>query len=233
MNKILVVEDDEILSEGIKASLENQNTEVTQADCVKAALHSLHKESFDLAVLDVNLPDGNGYQLCRKIKENWDLPIIFLTARDMESDVVLGLESGADDYITKPFSLRILQARIDAVLRRIGKRTKENKIVIGSLKIDFEHMLFEKDGEKLLLSMTEQKLLKVLLSNRGSILTKEQLIDKVWQEEAGGIDDNALTVSIKRLRSKLEDTPSAPKYIKNIYGVGYTWVKEDGNGRKQ
>lgn len=232
MNKILVVEDDEILSEGIKASLENQNTKVTQADCVKGALFILNQENFDLAVLDVNLPDGNGYHLCQTIKEHWDLPIIFLTARDMEIDVVLGLESGADDYITKPFSLRILQARIDAVLRRIGKGTKETRIVIDNLKIDFEHMVFEKDGEKLLLSLTEQKLLKVLLLNRGNILTKEQLIEKVWQEESGGIDDNALTVNIKRLRSKLEDNPSSPRYIKNIYGIGYTWAKEDNHGRR-
>lgn len=232
MNKILVVEDDEILSEGIKASLENPDTEVTQADCVQSALSKLSQETFDLAVLDVNLPDGNGYQLCKKIRENLDLPIIFLTARDMESDVVLGLESGADDYITKPFSLRILQARIDAVLRRRGKSPKENKIIIGSLKMDFDRMIFEKDGKKIVLSLTEQKLLKVLLSNRGNILTKDQLIEKVWQEEAGGIDDNALTVNIKRLRTKLEDTPSSPKYIKNIYGIGYTWVKEDGNVRK-
>lgn len=232
MNRILVVEDDEILSEGIKASLENPETQVTQADCVQSALLKLSQEAFDLAVLDVNLPDGNGYQLCKKIRESLDLPIIFLTARDMESDVVLGLESGADDYITKPFSLRILQARIDAVLRRRGKGPKENKIIIGNLKLDFDHMVFEKDGEKIILSKTEQKLLKILLLNRGNILTKDQLIEKVWQEEAGGIDDNALTVNIKRLRTKLEDTPSSPKYIKNIYGIGYTWVKEDDNVRK-
>lgn len=231
MNTILVVEDDEILSEGIKASLENANTKIIQADSLKAAQNALEKGAFDLALLDVNLPDGNGYQLCRLIRERYDLPIIFLTARDMESDVVLGLESGADDYITKPFSLRILQARIDAVLRRKGKGPKETIITIGNLKIDFEHMVFEKGNEKLLLSMTEQKLLKVLLQNRGQILTKEQLIEKVWMEEAGGIDDNALTVNIKRLRTKLEDVPSSPKYIKNIYGIGYTWVKEDGHDR--
>lgn len=232
MIRILVVEDDEILSEGIKASLVNAQTQVMQADCIESAVRRLEDISFDLAILDVNLPDGNGYTLCKRIRERWDMPVIFLTARDMESDVVLGLESGADDYITKPFSLRILRARIDAVLRRRGK-SEGSTYVMDGLSFDFEHMLFLKNGEKLMLSMTEQKLLKVLLSNRGNILTKEQLIDKVWKEEAGGVEDNALIVNIKRLRAKLEDVPSKPKYIKNVYGIGYTWVKEEENhGRK-
>lgn len=226
MPRILIVEDDELLNEGIKVSLENESTEVLQAFRIGQAMEVLEKERPDLAVLDMNLPDGNGLSLCRKIKERWDLPVIFLTARDMESDVVLGLESGADDYVTKPFSLRILQARIDTVLRRNGKLNRGEVYEMGTLCFDFTRMLYYKDGEKVSLSPTEQKLLHVLVANRGRILTKEQLMDKVWQEEAGYVEENALTVNIKRLRTKLEAEPAKPQYIKNVYGVGYTWTKE-------
>lgn len=151
------------------------------------------------------------------------MPIIFLTANDMESDIVMGFELGGDDYITKPFSLMVLRSRVMAVLRRCDFG-QEDKAVIPPFLFDFGRMDYRKQGQSISLSITEQKLLKTLVANRGQILTREQLMDAVWLREAEFVDENALTVTIKRLRAKIEDDPSAPKYIKTVYGLGYMWA---------
>ncbi|MNN47816.1 Sensory transduction protein regX3 [compost metagenome] len=152
------------------------------------------------------------------------VPVIFLTANDMESDIVFGFELGCDDYITKPFSLMVLRSRVMAVLRRSDPQ-REDKLILGSMIFDFGRMEFRRQGQQISLSKTEQKLLKVLVSNRGQILTRDQLMEQVWNHEAEFVDENALTVTVKRLRTKIEDDPSAPKFIKTVYGLGYMWTE--------
>ncbi|MGZ9584832.1 response regulator transcription factor [Paenibacillus marinisediminis] len=228
MKHILIVEDDKDLNEGIKLILDHADTTVAQAYNIKSAEGLLKNNKFDLILLDVNLPDGNGFELCKDIRQTSSVPIIFLTAEDMELNIVRGLEMGGDDYITKPFSLMVLRARVKAVLRRHSS-SQANTIIIGDLAIDFDNMMFTRKERKITLSKIEQKLLKILVVNRGNIISRERLVDLVWDHESEDVDEHALTVSIKRLRSKLEEDPSQPQYIKNVYGIGYTWVKEEIN----
>ncbi|WP_435925001.1 response regulator transcription factor [Paenibacillus sp. DYY-L-2] len=227
MTTLLIVEDDMSLNKGIALTLAQDGIEIEQAYDLKTAENRFAGGDIDLIVLDVNLPDGSGLDFCEKIRQTSRVPIIFLTANDMESDIVLGFELGGDDYITKPFSLMVLRSRVMAVLRR-SRSIHEDKLAIGPLVLDFGRMEFRKRGQSLSLSKTEQKLLKVLASNRGRILTREQLMDRVWDREAEFVDENALTVTVKRLRSKIEDDPSAPDYIKTVYGLGYVWAEGDG-----
>ena len=190
------------------------------------------EERIDLVILDLNLPDGNGLELLRWIRERLTLPVIILTANDLEIDIVTGLESGADDYITKPFSLMVLRARVRARLRNTqGARQTENgqeqSIQIGPFSFAFDKMEYRKNGENLVLSRTEQKLLRILVENRGKTIPKERLLDQIWSDGGEFVEDNALFVAIKRLREKLEDRPSSPEYIKNVYGIGYMWQETD------
>ena len=151
------------------------------------------------------------------------MPVILLTANDLETDVVTGLESGADDYITKPFSLAILRARVNAQLRR-GAHGSRPPVELDGFRFDFERMDFRKAGQSVELSKTEQKLLRLLIENRGQTLSRATLIDRIWTDGAEYVDENALSVTVKRLRDKLEDTPSNPRYLKTVYGMGYTWA---------
>lgn len=226
MRQILIIEDDIALNNGIVFSLKQENYSFVQAFTIKEGKDFIAKETFDLIILDVNLPDGNGFDLCREIRKTNNTPIIFLTVNDMEVDVVTGLELGADDYITKPFSLAVLRARVSALLRRSGQNDKINSVVIDDFIFDFDSMEFYKGKRLIELSKTEQKLLKLLIFNRGKVLTRSMLIDKIWSDGSEYVDENALSVTIKRLRDKLEDTPSKPKYIQTVYGIGYTWVVE-------
>lgn len=222
-SKILIVEDDRALNQGLVLSLKNDSYTTLSAFSIKEAREKLTDNTFDLIVLDVNLPDGNGLELCQEIRRRSAVPIIFLTANDMEMDVVIGLESGGDDYITKPFSLAILRARIAALLRR-SQKERQNRIKIDAFTFDFDQMVFLKGEDELTLSKTEQKLLKLLLANRGSTVTRELLLEKVWGDSMDFVDENALSVTIRRLRSKLEDNSSKPVYIQTVYGLGYTWA---------
>lgn len=151
------------------------------------------------------------------------MPVILLTAKDMEIDIVNGLESGADDYITKPFSLAVLRARVNAQLRR-GAPVRHSVIKIDAFQFDFEKMEFCRAGQAVELSKTEQKLLRLLVENRGQTLTRAILIDRIWTDGSEYADENALSVAMKRLRDKLEETPSKPRYLKTVYGIGYTWA---------
>lgn len=212
--KILIVEDDEVLNNGIALSL---NEYETVGAASLASAEQLLDDSVRLIILDVNLPDGNGVDFCRKIRRTNNVPIIFLTANDMEIDIVTALESGGDDYITKPFSLAVLRARVNAVIRR-----KENKVSVfefGSYIFDFDNMIFTDCGVPVTLSKTEQRLLKILVTNIGRTLTRSMLIDRIW-EDSEFVEENALSVTVKRLRSKLPDIP-----IKTVYGIGYVWEK--------
>ena len=214
--KILIVEDDIALNNGIALSLSGDNA--IQAYSIAEAQNKLDS-SIDLIILDINLPDGNGVDFCRKIRKTSQVPIIFLTANDMEIDIVTGLESGADDYITKPFSLAVLRARINTVLRR--KQPASHKYEDGSFSFDFENMSFFAHGVPIELSKTEQKLLKVFVLNRGVTLSRDTLIDKVWGAGAEFVEENALSVTVKRLRQKLLGIP-----LKTVYGIGYIWEKQ-------
>jgi two-component system response regulator RegX3 len=224
---LLIVEDDISLNKGIALTLAQDGIKIQQAYDLVTAETLFAAGGIDLLLLDVNLPDGSGLDFCERIRRVSQVPILFLTANDMECDIVTGFELGGDDYITKPFSLMVLRARVMAVLRR-SEQHSEDKLTIDHMTFDFSKMEFRKYGQGINLSKTEQKLLKALITNKGNILTREQLMDKIWSHDAEFVDENALTVTVKRLRSKLEDEPSSPKYIKTVYGLGYVWA-ESGN----
>ena len=217
--QILLLEDDTALGRGIQLALQGQEAQVTLVNTLAQAREALGKGRFDLLLLDVNLPDGSGLELLRQVRGQ--VPVILLTANDLETDIVTGLESGAEDYITKPFSLAVLRARVNAQLRR-GKR--DARVEVGPFVFDFDRMEFRKDGKALELSKTEQKLLRLLVENRGQTLARGTLVDRIWTDGAEYVDENALSVTVKRLRGKLEENPSAPQYLKTVYGIGYTWA---------
>lgn len=223
MQKILLLEDDTTLGSGIRMALQCPSVQITLCRTLAQAQNALAQNSYDLLILDINLPDGSGLDLLGQIRKTSHVPVILLTANDLEMDVVTGLESGADDYITKPFSLAILRARVNAQLRR-SIPVKTSCIEIGRFQFDFDRMEFRKDGQAIELSKTEQKLLRILIENRGQTLSHGMLVDKIWTDGAEFVDENALSVTVKRLRSKLEDTPSSPQYLKTVYGIGYTWA---------
>lgn len=228
MQRILIVEDDAALSNGIVLAMKKEGLEFIQCFDKKSAEKAFASQNFDLIILDINLPDGSGMEFCQVIRNKSDVPVIFLTANDMEIDIVMGFETGADDYITKPFSLAILRARILAQLRKTTEKPKSGKYAENGIYFDFDAMLFTKDGKEIELSKTEQKLLRILVENRGSILTRDMLIDRVWSDASDFVNENALSVTIRRLRNKLEDDPSQPVYIQTVYGMGYSWkVKSD------
>ena len=221
--KLLIVEDDKKLNDGIRLALKNDAYFFYQCRTLQEAREILKKEDITLVLLDVNLPDGNGIDFVREIRKNSQVPIILLTVNNMEVDIVTGLEAGANDYITKPFSLMVLRARVAVQLRNKEMSAKD------SMKIDryefyFDKMEFFKDSAPIELSKTEQKLLRVLCENRGKVLKREYLIDEVWQGDTEFVDAHALTVAIKRLRDKLEDDTQKPEYVKTVYGIGYTWA---------
>ena len=217
MEQIFLLEDDDALSRGIAMALSGPDRAVTQADCVARAREALAGAQFDLLILDVNLPDGSGLEFLRALRQSGDrTPAILLTANDLELDEVAGLEAGADDYITKPFSLAVLRARVNAQLRRAAPVQPE-RLELDGFIFDFARLEFAKDGAPIDLSKTEQRLLRLLVENRGRTLPRELLLERVWD---GGefVDENALSVAVRRLRAKLGGAP-----IKTVYGVGYTW----------
>lgn len=220
---ILILEDDIDLATGIKISLNEQGVQFIICQTIEEAREKLKTQIFDLLILDVNLPDGSGFELCQEIRRKSKVPILLLTARDMEIDIVRGLECGADDYITKPFSTMILRARIRALLRRVNLEQTESEYCKGDFRFKFSTMEFSKNNQLISLSRTEQRILYILVFNEGRIITREHLLEWVWPEGTEYVEDNALSVGIKRLRDKLEEIPSKPQYIKTIYGKGYVW----------
>ena len=223
IKKILIVEDDLSLSNGIVLALKDSEFAFVQARDLRSARRETESAVFDLIILDINLPDGNGLDFLKELRKSSAVPVIILTANDLETDVVAGLELGADDYITKPFSLMILRARVNARLRN-GSSAFPDTAEIDGFRFSFDKMEFTKNDAPIELSKTEQRLLRILLENRGHTLTRAQLVDAIWTNGAEYVDENALSVTVKRLRDKLEDTPSSPKYIKTVYGIGYTWA---------
>ncbi len=223
MKTVLLVEDDLALGRGICLALKNEEVQVDLCRSLGEA-RSRPASDYALLILDINLPDGSGLDYLRELRDNrCSVPVILLTANDMETDVVVGLESGADDYITKPFSLAILRARVNARLRREQKQ-QSSVYQSNPFLFDFDRMVFRKAGQVIELSKTEQKLLRILLDNRGMTVSRAVLVDRIWSDGAEYVDENALSVTMKRLRDKLEDDPSKPKYLKTVYGLGSTWA---------
>ena len=223
MLEILIVEDDEKLNNGIRLALKNESYTFSQCRTLKDAREVLRTRKVALILLDVNLPDGNGIDFVREVRAKSQTPVLLITVNNMELDIVTGLEAGANDYITKPFSLMVLRARV-AVWLREREEGKKSRVQIDGVDFDFDRMEFYRDRQAVELSKTEQKLLRLLCENRGATLKRSYLIDSVWQGETEFVDEHALTVAVKRLRDKLEADSKNPDYIKTVYGIGYTWA---------
>lgn len=219
---ILIVEDDKRLNDGICLALQENGRFFWQCGNLQKAREILRKEEISLILLDVNLPDGNGIDFVRELRRGSQVPVIIITVNNMELDIVTGLEAGANDYITKPFSLMVLRARAAVQLR--GKQTEQNYFQMDGFYFDFDKMEFFRDGAPVELSKTEQKILRILCANRGATVKRSYLIDRVWQGETEYVEEHALTVAVKRLRDKLEADSRNPVYIKTVYGIGYTWA---------
>ena len=224
MKTILLIEDDENLSRGIAFAFEKNGYQVISANSIKEGKRLLEQHEAHLIILDLGLPDGNGIDLCKEIRTYSKIPIIMLTACDLETDEVQGLMSGADDYITKPFSLSVLRARVETVLRRL-ESNKNSVIQSGIFKLDVNLCKLYRGDEEIPLSATEFRLINYFMSNAGQVLTKEQILS-LWDKQGNFVDENTLSVNINRLRAKIENDPKNPKIIKTIYGIGYVWVKE-------
>lgn len=219
--KIFVLEDDDAIGIGLTYSLENEGYTVTLAKTVSDAERIINSENFALYILDLTLPDGSGYDVCRTIKKKVDLPVIFLTAYDDEVNVVMGFDLGADDYITKPFRVKELLVRIKSVLRRYNKESADGIVRVKDLVINTNEAKVYKNNQEIILTAMEYRLLLILLNNRGSVLSRNQLLENIWDIDGDFVEDNTLTVYIKRLRDKIEEDPTKPVYIKTIRGLGY------------
>lgn len=228
MTKILIVEDDSSLAMGMEYTLKNEGFEVLLAKSVKEGLDAIENKTFDLAILDIMLPDGDGYELCKVIRQKSDMPIVFLTACDEEVNVVMGLDMGADDYITKPFRVRELVSRIKAVLRRSKRTQLEHGSVLISDNIELYPLQnkVEKDGEEIMLTPSEFKLLFALMEHPNQVLTRDIILDNLWDGSGNYVDDNTLSVYVRRLREKIEDNPAEPTYLLTVRGLGYKWNKD-------
>lgn len=222
---IFLLEDDEAIGIGLTYSLENEGYNVTLAKSVKEAEKIIDEKEFSLYILDLTLPDGSGYDVCKRIKAKGDLPVIFLTAYDDEVNVIMGFELGADDYISKPFRVKELMLRIKSVMRRYSNETSDGIIKINNLKINTNEAKVYKNNEEIILTAMEYRLLLILLSNRGKVLSRTALLENIWDVAGDFVEDNTLTVYIKRLRDKIEEDPVKPEFIKTVRGLGYVIEK--------
>ena len=218
---IFLLEDDDAIAMGLSYSLENEGYTVTVAKSVSQALEIINQKNFSMYLLDLTLPDGSGYSVCKRIKEIGDFPVIFLTAYDDEVNVVMGFELGADDYITKPFRLKELLVRIKSVFRRYNNDSTDGRIKVKDLVVNTNEAKVYKNGNEIVLTAMEYRLLLILLNNRGCVLSRTQLLENIWDVAGDFVEDNTLTVYIKRLRDKIEENPTDPEYIKTIRGLGY------------
>lgn len=219
MPKILLVEDDTSIIESLSQYLESEGFSLRSVSGQRDALEIINKEAFDIVLLDLSLADGNGYGVCLEIKKMLDIPVIFLTASGDETSVVAGFEMGADDYIAKPFRPRELVSRIKNVLRRYNK--KSNVTLIEDLKVDLDKGQVSREEEEIYLSALEYRLLVIFIQNRGILLSRNKLLDDIWDIAGDFVNDNTLTVYIKRLREKIEKDPANPTIIKTVRGRGY------------
>ena len=230
MGKILLLEDDKSLNRGISFKLKKEGFEVETAFCIGEAKNIFDNNKIDLIITDIGLPDGSGFDFCEEIRKTSNVYIIMLTALDEEFNAVMGYEIGADDYVTKPFSLSILVSKVKAFMKRAGndekEKTSENILVSEDIEFDYGDytlILNREDTEKVQLTKTEGKLLKLLMENAMNIIQKEQILDILWDMDGNFVDDNTVAVYMRRLRKKVEKDPSEPVFIKNIRGIGYKW----------
>lgn len=221
MFTILITEDDKAMRCGLETDLSAEGYNVISAENGRTALE--HVEKADIVLMDVNLPDKEGFKVCQEIKSRRDIPVIFLTCRSLEEDELNGFNSGADDYVTKPFSLPVLRKRITAVLKRsMGEGDIYSD---GYLTIDFDRLLASADGKSISFTPTEYKLLKIFVNSRHCVLTRQMLLEKLWDDKGNFVDEHTLTVNINRIRGKIENDDH--KYIKTAYGIGYLWNGEN------
>jgi DNA-binding response OmpR family regulator len=222
MAAILIVEDDKILNKGLAFSMKQNGYEVMSLFNSREANKTLLENKIDLIILDINLPDKSGLDLCTDIRKNSDTPILFLTANDTEQDIIKGFQAGCDDYISKPFSIEVLKQRISAVLRR-SEVKEENIYKSGTFKINFDKMEVTKESEIIKLTPKEYKLLELLVKNTGKVLKRETILEKLWDVNGEFVDANSLSVTVKRLRQKIEEDIKDPKYVITVFGIGYMW----------
>lgn len=221
MAQLLLVEDDVLLGEALKASLEQDGHAVALARSAAQARKLWQAVRFDLCLLDIRLPDGSGLDLCAGFRQERDTPVIFLTANDTDEDVVRGFQLGCDDYVTKPFAPEVLLQRVLAVLRRTGGAPQ--MIRYQDLEIDLDRQVVRRQGMTVRLTATEWKLLERLARSRGRVLTRTMLLEQIWDVEGSFVDENTLSVHIRRLRQKLEADPKNPRYVVTVFGLGYTF----------
>ena len=226
---ILIAEDDTGLNQGIALALREEEISFHHAYSLREARTTWQQEAIDMILLDVNLPDGSGYDFLREVRRTSDIPVLMITANDLEIDEVTGFSLGADDYITKPFSLMVLRARVARMRERAEKAGKPDEYRDEKYWFRFEEMKFLVDGEEVALSKTEQRLLRMFIRNIGQTLSRDRLVDAIWTDGGEYVDENALSVAANRLRRKLGGkTGTCP--IQTIYGLGYMWTKEHRNG---
>lgn len=220
--KILFVEDDKVIASGLCYSLEQEGYSVTHCLGVETAKTMINEHHFDIAILDLSLPDGSGYDICKMVKAKEDIPVIFLTAIDDEVNVVMGLEMGADDYITKPFRIREFLSRIKSVIRRYDKNEHSKAFIeFSGIRIDTSKAKVSKNEQEIILTSLEYRLLLIFANNEGQVLSRNQLLEGLWDVAGDFVNDNTLTVYIKRLREKIEDNSQNPTIIKTVRGLGY------------
>lgn len=219
MSRILIIEDDKNIINNLSLLLRGEGFLVEVKENRKDAINTLEEYSFDLILLDLMLPDGSGYSICTSIKRDYDIPVIILTAMADEASIVTGFDLGADDYISKPFKPLKLISRVKNVLRRSGK--SQSVFKIGNIKIDTIKAVISKNNNEINLSALEYRLLLVFLNNKGAVLSRNRLLEEIWDIAGDFVNDNTLTVYIKRLREKIEDDPQNPTIIKTIRGLGY------------
>lgn len=222
--KILVVEDAWELNQSICYMLDKEGYDVLAAGSLTEAEKIYKEKGADLILLDVNLPDGEGFAFCRRIREDASVPVVFLTARDLEEDALRGYELGAEDYVTKPFSMKILMKKIGVILKRSGDEAGESGNVYddGYLRIDFARARVEKDGTDCMVTPTEYRILQEFIAHKGQLLTYQVLLERLWDGGSQFVDKHALAVNINRLRNKIENEEH--RYISNVYGMGYQWL---------
>jgi DNA-binding response OmpR family regulator len=227
MNRILLVEDDESLALGIEFTLADEGYEVRRAPTVAESKRLFAAESFDVLILDVNLPDGNGYELCKWVRSQSGVPIIFLTACDDEVNIVLGLDLGGDDYITKPFRVKELLSRIKAIIRRNTRTLATGALLTsGNITIDPAKALVTKSGDEITLTAQEYRLLLIFMNNPHTLLKRDAILRELLEGAEAFFDENTLSVYIKRIREKIEDNPKEPEYIITQRGLGYKWNRD-------
>lgn len=225
MNPILIIEDDTMLNAGLCYNFQLEGYEIKSADCVRQAKELINANDSALLIIDVNLPDGNGFELAKWVRERSSVPMIFLTASDMDEDMLKGFHAGADDYITKPFNIKILVQRVKAILRRCDERESSGNILVcGNLCMDLETHTVKKEGEIITLTPTEYKLLYKFIKNPGMILTRQILLEDLWDQYENFVDEHTLTIHMSRLRRKISD--EYYNYIDTVYGIGYRWIGE-------